>query len=412
MAKQGFTTKILHTPFSRKDANGALRMPVYDCAAFEFEDSEMIEKAFKGQLPMHVYTRSSNPTVEYFESVVRNITESLGVVSLSSGMAAISNTVLALAESGCNFVVSNHLFGNTHALYTKTFVPFGVEFKLADFSDLKDVESKIDDKTVALFFETITNPHLEVADVKALSSIAKKHKVVLLADTTMSPPYLFNAKEHGVDIELVSSTKFMSGGATSIGGLIIDYGTYDWSLIPKLKSFSESFGQQAFIAKLRKDVYRNLGACLSPHSASLQTLGLETLPLRADRACGNALAVAEALEKHPKVVKVNYPSLKSSAFYEISQKQFGGKAGAVVSFELESQDACYKMMDALQYCRRATNLNDNKTLIIHPSSTIYAEFNMEEQAAMGIPPTLIRLAVGIEDVQDIIDDLYKGLELI
>jgi len=412
MAKQGFTTKILHTPFARKDANGALRMPVYESAAFEFDNSETIEKAFKGQIPKHVYTRSSNPTVEYFESVVRNITDALGVISLSSGMAAISNAILTMAESGSNFIVSNHLFGNTHALYTKTFIPFGIEFKLADFCDLKDVESKIDDKTVGLFFETITNPHLEVADVKGLSEIARKHNVVLMADTTMSPPYLFNAKEHGVDIELISSTKFMSGGATSIGGLIVDYGTYNWGSIAKLKSFSDDFGKQAFIAKLRKDVYRNLGACLSPHNAALQTLGLETLPLRSDRACANALAVAEALEKHDKVKVVNYPALKSSAFYEISQKQFAGKAGAVVSFELASQADCYTMMDALKVCRRATNLNDNKTLIIHPSSTIYAEFNLEEQAQMGIPTTLIRLAVGIEDVQDIIDDLYKGLALI
>ena len=404
-----FATKALHTPFNKKDIHGALHMPVYDNTAFELENAEDMEDAFSGIKPFHVYSRISNPTVEYFESVIRNLTDSFSVIALSSGMAAISNVFIGLAQTGDNFISSNKLFGNTYSLFENTLKPFGVSFRFVDINNIESIEKQIDSNTRGVFFETITNPQNEIADIKRISALAKKYNLVLIADSTISPICFFNAKELGIDIEVISSTKYISGGATSVGGLIIDHSTFNWNYIPKLSSDYKRFGKFTFIAKLRKNVFRNLGACLSPHNAYLQTLGLETLKLRIDTSCANSQLLAEWFERQKIITKVHYSGLRSSPFYEIGKQQFGSLQGSLVSFDLLKKEYCFEFLNNLKIIRRATNLHDTKTLAIHPASTIYCEYSDEIKKDLGIRDTLIRVSVGIEDIEDIIEDVKQAL---
>ena len=227
-------TKALHTRYPGRDPQGSLRMPIYQTVAYEYENAEGIEAAFTGTRPGHVYSRSTNPTIEYLEHVVQNVTGAQGVIALSSGMAAISNLILALVQSGDNIITSKHIFGNTYSLFAKTLKPFGIEFKYTDLTQVSKIFSLIDDKTRAIFFETVSNRMLEVIDVKSLSKIARENNIVLIADTSITPLYIFNSKEYEVDIEIISSTKYISGGATAVGGLIIDYGKFDWAKIIKI----------------------------------------------------------------------------------------------------------------------------------------------------------------------------------
>ncbi len=410
MADLHFISKILHNKFLKEDPHGALHMPVYDNVTFEFKKAEDLELAFAGKKPSHMYSRISNPTVENFEQRVKAITNATGVLALASGMAAISNTILAIAKAGDNIVTSKHLFGNTYSLFENTLKDWGLETRYADLTDAAGAERLIDKKTRAIFLETITNPQLEVVDIQALSRVAVRKNILLIADTTMTPPYLFSAQDFGVDIEVISSTKWISGGATSVGGLIIDHGTYDWAKSEKLKPDAIKFGPFAFINRLRREVYRNIGACMSPHNAFLQSVGLETLTLRLDTACENTLQLAEFLQKLKQVKTVNYPGLPSSSYYKISQKQFDAKAGGVLTFDLSSKEECFKFINNLKLIRRATNLHDNRSLILHPGSTIFCEYSDQLKEEMGVRNTLLRLAVGIEDIQDLISDIQQALE--
>ncbi|MEW6009564.1 MAG: aminotransferase class I/II-fold pyridoxal phosphate-dependent enzyme [Candidatus Omnitrophota bacterium] len=410
MKELKFVTKVLHTKFLKQDPHGSLHMPIYDNVAFEQKQAEDLELAFQGRKPAHMYSRISNPTVEDFEQRVRAVTDAIGVIALSSGMAAISNVIVAICQTGDNIVTSKHLFGNTYSLFENTLKSWGLEVRYADLTDVKEVEKLIDDKTKAIFLETITNPQLEVADIKALSAIAKKNHILIIADTTLTPPYLFKSKDFGVDVEVLSSTKYISGGATSVGGLIIDNGTFDWARNSKLRVDAGKYGPLTFLNKLRREVFRNLGACMSSHNAFLQSIGLETLHLRVDVSCANAQALAEFLEKSGKIKQVNYPGLKSSKYYQIAKKQFKDKLGALLTFDLESKEQCFKFMNKLEIIRRATNLQDNRTLILHPASTIFCEYDASLKKEMGVRETMIRLAVGIEDLEDLILDIKQSLE--
>lgn len=406
----GFTTKAVHTPFLRKDAHNALNFPVYDSVTFEFDSAADIEDAFMGRKPRHVYSRITNPTVEHLEQKIKNVSGAVAAAAVSSGMAAIADTFMNIAQKGDNIITTKYIFGNTYSLFENTLGTWGLETRYADFTRPETVEKLIDKNTRAVYFETITNPQLEVADAGALSLIAKKHGVLLICDTTVTPIYLFNARDFGVDVEVLSSTKYISGGATSVGGIIIDHGTYDWSRIPKLVDDAKKQGPFTFITKLKREVYRNLGSCLSPHNAYLQSVGLETLAMRADKSCANTLAVAKFLEGHKKVVRVNYPGLESSPFYRVASGQFGTKCGAILTFELSSKKECFSFLDKLKLVRRATNINDNKTLAIHPASTIFCEYSADLRADMGVPDTLVRISAGIEDVEDITADIARALE--
>ncbi len=405
---KGFTTKIIHTPFAREDAHHALHLPIYSNAAFDFESAEQMELAFQGRLPAHAYSRISNPTVENFELRIKQITGALTVTALSSGMAAVSNVILLLASSGTNIITSKHLFGNTYVFFESTIKEFGIETKFCDLTNIEEVKANIDSNTIAIFVETITNPQLEVVDIEILSQTAHERNIPLIADSTLTPPNVFNAKEFGVDIEVISSTKCISGGGTSVGGLIVDYGTFDWSRSKKLAPLARRFGPFAFNYKLRREIFRNLGACLSPYAAYLQSLGLETLQLRFEKAATNCRELAEFLESKPQVKAVNYPGKPDSEFFQISKRQFGAFPGAMLTFNFSSREACFSFMNNLGMIRRATNIYDNKTLILHPASTIYCDLNLETRENLHVSDTMLRLSLGIEDIEDLKYDLTQA----
>ena len=409
---KGMTTKAVHGALEKKDAHGSLRFPVYDNVAFEFEKAADMQKAFEGRKLAHAYSRISNPTVADFENRLRLVADAAGVIATSSGMAAISNVILAIAESGTNIVTTRFLFGNTYSLFENTLKAWGLDILYVDMADAPALEKAINDKTRAVFLETITNPQLQVADLGRITAIAHKKGVPVVVDSTMTTPWLLKTKETGVDIEVLSSTKYISGGATSIGGAILDNGLFPWSRNPKLAPWAEKFGPFALLNLLRREVARNIGACMAPHNAYLQTLGMETMGLRVKKSSENALALARFLDAHPKVSGVNYPGLGGSLSYDVARKQLRDGFGGILTFRLPSKSACFQLMDSLSLIRRATNLNDNKTLILHPASTIFCEYSGEEKEQMGVDDTLIRLSAGIEDLDDLLDDLKKGLETI
>ncbi|MDR0468273.1 MAG: aminotransferase class V-fold PLP-dependent enzyme [Campylobacteraceae bacterium] len=405
---KGFITKALHIKKQVKDAYGALRMPIYENAAYEFDSSLELKEVSLGKIPKHVYSRSSNPTVEDFELHIKNLTGAFGVLALGSGMAAIATTILTLVKAGESIITTKYLFGHTLAFFQNTLPNMGINVKFVNVLDEKEVENAFDESVRVLFLETISNPQLQVANLKKLSSIAHKHNVPLVADTTMTPFYILEAKKFGIDIEVLSSTKFISGGGTSVGGLILDHGSFDWSKFSLLEKYYKKAGHFAFLFKARKEIFQGLGATLSPNNAYLQTLGLETMVLRVDRACQNALELALWLKNSKKVQNVNYPFLEDSPFYKIAKEQFR-YAGSILTFEVESIEVAYRFMDNLKIIRRATNLHDNKTLIISPYDVIYPFNSHEEKMSLEIKPNMMRVSVGIEDIEDLKEDIEQAL---
>lgn len=386
-------TIAIDTPYQHPDAYGALSMPVYHCAAYEFDNAVEMADAFCGRSDMPDYSRVTNPTVTYFERKVAALAEAAEAVAFSSGMAAISNTLFCLASQGRTILTSRHLFGNTFALIGGTMLRFGVRPKLCDLTDIEAVENAIDDTTCCIFMEIITNPQMEIADIRALADVAHRHNIPLVADTTTIPFTQFSAKALGVDIEVVSSTKYISGGATSIGGVVIDYGTHP------------NFGK-----RMRQEMLMNLGAYMSPHVAYMQTVGLETLDARYRVQADNALTVAKAIKDIPGIQRVRYPGLADDPYHDIARRQFGETSGAMLTIDLASKEACYKFIDNLRLIRRATNLFDNRSLAIHPASTIFGNFNERQREKMDILDTTIRLSIGLEAAEDIIEDIKGGLK--
>jgi len=410
MKKESFEAQVLHIPFDKEDAYGSLSMPVYNTAAYEFDTAEDMEAAFCGRTADHAYSRITNPTVQYFERKIQIVTGAISVTALNSGMAAISNTLIAIAQSGTNVVTSAHLFGNTYSFLKSTLAAFGVEARCCDLTNIEEVRAQVDEHTCAIFLEVITNPQLEVADLRALAAVGREKGVPLVADTTVIPFHVFSAKACGVDIEIVSSTKYISGGATSIGGLIVDYGTFDWRHSEKLAAMSREFGAATFTTKLRKEIHRNLGAYMTPQVAYMQTLGLETVEVRFARQAGTCLELAKSLQELSNVESVNYTGLESSPYYMLSTEQFGPLPGAMLTFDLASREACFRFMNKLQLIRRATNLFDNKSLAIHPASTIYGSFTAEQRKSMDVSDKTIRLSVGLESVDDLLQDIIQALQ--
>ncbi|MDR2804090.1 MAG: aminotransferase class V-fold PLP-dependent enzyme [Dysgonamonadaceae bacterium] len=403
------SSQVLNRRFLRPDVHGSISMPIYSGAAFEFDTAEEMEDAFLGKSGKHTYSRISNPTVEAFEDRVKQISGTKQVLAVSSGMAAISNVFMTIAYAGSNVITSTHLFGNTFSLFLFTLQAFGVEVRFCNLLDPEDVARHIDEKTCAVFTEIITNPHMEVADLKALSAVAHSRNVPLVADSTIIAWPYFNAQRLGVDLEVVASTKYISGGATSIGGLILDHQTFDWSVSPRLNAVAKAHGKAAFTAKLRSEISRNMGAYMSPHTAYLQNLGLETLELRYLRASSTCKQLAEFLKTVPAIHQVNYTALSDNPFYRISVEQFGEYAGAMLTFSLKDQAACFAFVNRVQLIRRATNLFDNKSLIIHPLSTIYGTLSDEYKKMVEVPANMLRLSVGLEDLEDLKSDIVQAL---
>ena len=407
---KSFTTRSLNIAFPKKDPHNALAMPIYESVAFEFASAEDIAANFRGELPAHTYSRTSNPTVEYFETKVKTLTGAHQVLALSSGMAAISATILAVCKQGDNIISGKNLFGHTLALFEQSLSAYGIDTRFVDTTNPELIEPLIDKNTRAIYFETVTNPQLEIADISRLAEIANRHNILLIADSTVTPPSVFSSKSLGVHIEVMSATKFISGGATSFGGLIIDNGLYDWNKNPNCLKLTEKFGKDAFIARLRKNYYRNMGMPMTAHTANYMISGLDILELRVERCYQNCMKLGEYFRQNPKVTRVDYPGLKDSPYYDLALKQFGGVPGSVMTFDLKSEEECFRFMNRLQIIRRATNLNDNKSLIIHPYSTIYTEFSENDRHEMGIRPSMMRLSVGIEGAEDLIADMEQALD--
>ena len=387
-------TQAIHLSYKRRDAYDALSMPVYNAVAYEFDNAQVMADAFCGRIDAPDYSRVENPTVTNLELRIKALTGAERVTALNSGMAAISNTMFAIVEQGKNVITSRHLFGNSYSLLTSTLKRLGVEAKLCDLTDVASVEAQIDENTCCLFLEIMTNPQLEVADVKALADIAHRHGIPVVADTTIIPFTQFSGKELGIDIEVVSSTKYISGGATSLGGLIIDYGAYP-----------------AITDRLMNEMLFNLGAYMTPQVAYMQTLGLETLEARYRIQSSNALELAKRLRTPTPIRKVNYVGLADNPYHELSVRQYGETAGAMVTIDLENKEACFRFLNNLKLIHRATNLFDNRTLAIHPSSTIFGLFTPEERTAMDIFDTTIRLSIGLESVDDLFDDIKQALDV-
>ncbi len=388
-------TIAIDTKLPRKDAFGSIAMPVYHTASYEFETAKDMADAFCGRVLAPDYSRVMNPTVMHFEDQVKALTGAENVFAFCSGMAAITNAFFTVIETGKNVVTSHHLFGNTVALLNKTFARFGVESRQVDLLDLEAVRQAIDDQTSCLFLEIVTNPQMEVADIAALAEIAHERGIPLIADTTIIPFTQFSAKALGVDVEVVSSTKYISGGATSLGGLVIDYGTF-----PVVNQ------------RIRFELLFNVGSYMSPHAAYMQSLGLETLEARYKVQSSNALALARKLQTVEGIQRVNYIGLEDNPFHTLALKQFGETAGAMLTIDLADRKACFSFIDHLQLIRRATNLFDNKTLAIHPYSTIFGPFGKSQKVEMDVRDTTIRLSVGLEDVDDIFEDIRQAVAAI
>jgi O-acetylhomoserine (thiol)-lyase len=402
-------TQVLSESFPQKDSYGAISMPVYSSAAFEFDTAEAMEDAFLGKSGKHTYSRISNPTVAFFENRIKNISGAAHVLAVSSGMAAISNVFMTIAYAGSNIVTSPHLFGNTFSLFRFTLEAFGVETRFCNLLDIKEVERNIDENTCALFTEIITNPHMEAVDLRSLSQTAHQKGVPLIVDTTIIPWPVFKASRFGIDLEVASSTKYLSGGATSIGGLILDHQIFDWKQSPRLGKLVEMNGKKAFQVKIRAEISRNTGTYMSPQTAHLQNLGLETLELRYQRASSSCLQLAGFLQTVPDIEEVRYTGLKDSPFYTISKEQFGDYPGAMLTFNLKDRETCFAFINRLKIIRRATNLFDNKSLIIHPLSTIYGTLSPEYKKMVEVPDNMLRLSVGLEDPEDLKADILQAL---
>ena len=386
------TTRAIHQAYKRRDAYDALSMPVYNTVAYEFDNAQTMSDVFCGRIAAPDYSRVGNPTVENFERRVKGITGATDVVAFNSGMAAISAVFIALAEQGKNIISSRHMFGNTYSLLTSTLKRFGVEARLCDLTKSAEVEPLLDDNTCCVYLEIMSNPQLEVVDLLALAALAHARGIPVVADTTLIPFTEFSAKALGVDAEVVSSTKYISGGATSLGGLVIDYGT------------CERLGHA-----LRGELLFNFGAYMTPQAAYLQTVGLEVLDARYRIQAANALQLARRMQQLPQIKRVNYVGLPDNPYHHLAQKQFGNTAGAMITIDLESKAACFDMINKLKLIHRATNLFDNRTLAIHPASTIYGSFSDKERQEMDVLDTTIRLSIGLEDVDDLLEDIKQAL---
>lgn len=408
---QHISSRLIHgsTASPSSDPHRSLKTPIYESASFDFETAEDAEKAFTGESDAFAYSRISNPTVSELQNRLKLFSNAEQCLCVSSGMAAISNVFLTLCSSGDNILTSQYLFGNTLSFFSKTIRSFGIEARYTDMEAPQSILDHIDEHTRAIFLELPTNPQLIFFDVPAIAQIAKEKKIPLIVDNTVLTPYLFPCKAFGVDIEVFSNTKFVSGGATSIGGTVLVYGSDKWGNIPKLAADYAQFGQNAFYKRLYKEVYRNIGACLSPNNAYLQLLGLETLTLRIDRIMENTLAMAHFLQNEPKVQKVIYGALENDPGHALAMQLTGGRAGCLINLELKDKATCFQLMNALKMIRRGTNFCDNKSMIIHPASTIYWDFSPEDKQKMQISEGMLRLSVGLEAIEDIKADFHQAL---
>jgi len=416
-------TLAIHAGFKSDSATKAVAVPIYQTVAYEFDSAQHGADLFNLAVPGNIYTRIMNPTTDVLEKRCAALEGGVGALGLSAGSAAIHYAVLTIAEQGNNIVSVPLLYGGTYTLFKHMLPKLGIEVRFATDDTVQAMEGLIDDKTTAVYCESIGNPAGNIVDIEALAAMAHARGVPLIVDNTVATPALIKPIQWGADIVVHSLTKYMGGHGNSLGGVIIDSGKFPWAdhadRFPMLTTpeasyhgvvYTEALGPAAYIGRARTVPLRNMGSAMSPMNAFLILQGMETLPLRMERHCDNALAVARYLEKHPKVNWVRFAGLPTSSYYELAQKYTGGKPSALLTFGIEGGfDAGVKFYDALQLFLRLVNIGDVKSLAAHPASTTHRQLSDEEAAQAGVTPDMIRLCVGIEHIDDILADLDQAL---
>ncbi|HVN92850.1 MAG TPA: homocysteine synthase [Terracidiphilus sp.] len=420
---QQFATQAVHAGQSPDPATGSRAVPIYQTTSYLFQDADHAGRLFALQEFGNIYTRIMNPTTDVFEKRVAALEGGAAALATASGQAAETLTITTLAAAGDEIISTTSLYGGTYNLFHYTLPRLGIKVKFVDADDFDGARKLINDKTRAIYTETLGNPKLDIADIEKLAAIAHEHKLPLVIDNTSASPALVRPIEWGADIVVNSATKFLGGHGTAIGGVIVDAGKFDWAASGRFKDFTEpdpsyhglsywtTFGPLSFILKCRIQGLRDTGAALSPFNAFLLLQGIETLHLRMERHSQNALAVAKHLAEHPGVEWVNYPGLESSPYYARTKKYLPNGAGALVTFGIKGgYEAGKTFINSLELFSLLANIGDAKSLVIHPASTTHQQLSTEEQAATGVTPEMVRLSVGIEDIRDILADIDQAIE--
>lgn len=416
-------TIVIHGGYSPDPTTKAVAVPIYQTTSYAFDNTQHGADLFDLKVSGNIYTRMMNPTNDVLEKRVAAMEGGIGGLAMASGMAAITASILTLAVAGDNIVSTSTLYGGTYNLFAHTLPQYGIEMRFADYQDLNSFAKLIDAKTKAIFCESIGNPLGNVVDFGPLAELAHAQGIPLIVDNTVPSPYLCRPFEHGADIVVHSLTKYMGGHGNSIGGVIVDSGKFPWTTHQKRHPrfsqadpsyhgviFTEQFGQAAYIARARVIPLRNMGAALSPLNAFLILQGIETLPVRMDRICSNALAVASYLKQHPKVTWVKYAGLPDSPSKPLVDKYMGGRASGIMSFGIKGgREAGAKFIDALQLVIRLVNIGDARSLACHPATTTHRQLGPEELKKAGVSEDMVRLSIGLEHVDDILADVEQAL---
>ncbi len=418
-----FATLAIHAGQQPDAGTRSRAVPIYQTTSYVFDDADHAARLFALQEPGNIYTRIMNPTTDVFEKRIAALEGGVGALATASGQAAETLALTTLAGAGDEIVSTTSLYGGTYTLFHYTLKKLGITVRFVDAADIDGLSAAISARTKAVYTETIGNPKLDVVDISRLAHVVHAHGVPLIIDNTTASPALCRPIEWGADIVVDSATKFIGGHGTSIGGVIVDGGRFEWaasSRFPEFTapdpsyhgvSFTNAFGPLAFIVKARVQGLRDMGACISPFNSFLLLQGAETLHLRMKRHSENALAVARFLERHAGVEWVNYPALPSSRYYELARKYLPDGAGALVTFGIRGgYEAGRRLMDSLRLFSLLANIGDAKSLVIHPASTTHQQLTEQEQRDTGVTPELVRLSVGLEDLRDILADLDQALE--
>ncbi len=414
----------LHHGYKSEATTKAAAVPIYQTTSYTFDNTQHGADLFDLKVEGNIYTRIMNPTTSVLEQRLAEMEGGIGALAVASGMAAITYAIQCITASGDNIVSTSQLYGGTYNLFAHTFPRQGIEVRMADFDDYGTIEGLIDERTRALFCESIGNPAGNVVDLEKLAEIAHRHGLPLIVDNTVATPYLCRPFEFGADIVVHSLTKYIGGHGTTIGGVIVDSGKFDWvankARFPMLNEpdpsyhgvvYTEALGPAAYIARCRVVPLRNTGAALSPHSAFLIMQGLETLGLRIERHCENSLVAAEFLKRHPQVEWVSYAALPDSQHYERCQRITKGQASGILSFGIKGgKEAGGRFIDALQMILRLVNIGDAKSLACHPATTTHRQLGPDELKSAGVREDMVRLSIGIEHIDDIIADISQALD--
>lgn len=402
-------TAVLHGQGGRDPATGSPLPPVAQVSAFAQPSAEQMERVFQNKAPGFAYTRLANPTVSAFEQKIAALEGGVGAVACASGMAAVSMALLNVLQAGDEFIATSRLYGGTLTLF-HNFEHFGITARYAQSCTAEAIEPLITNKTRLIFTETISNPGLDVADIAALGSLAHQYNLPLIVDSTTATPVLLRPLKLGADVVVHSSSKYINGSGNAISGVIVDGGRFSWNgeRWPVLAAYCQ-MPKLAYTRRLRQDIWQNFGPCLAPQNAFLNVLGLETIGLRMERECENALALAKALEKLPGIYAVNYPGLESSSYHELTKSQMEkGMGGALLTFRTGSKQRAFAFINRLKYAYIISNIGDVRTLAVHPASSIFVHSDETEKERAGVYDDLIRVSVGIEDIEDLIEDFTQA----